>query len=596
MTRQRTLGLALLSILGLFVAKAAESPTLVLGNGFNKTVSYQSVTSTDTAGAAICYTQEQMTPYRGCLLTEIHVDIGQLAGSDTVRVFVGPSPTGKPIYEARFKQQKTGWNTFRLDSALTLDGSALCIGYEVTGTRLLRYSNPLVAGEEWLRKNDAGGWQRYEGDFAASLYATLEGDVPRRNLALCTTVMPHFARRGEPMAFSGQLANLGADTIRSISFTLLADGEAVATETISGLGIAPRKRGTFSLSQLALTAEGDYEVAIEATEVNGGADASPADNRSRTASLVCRDNFTRRKVLMEVFSTEKCTGCPAGHRTIANVMGGKDDIVEIGHHAGFYTDTLTVAASVAYEWFYKPDRLYAPAVMFDRSAHADNYPTVYQDGVPVIGVETGNLEAAYSESAATPAFVALDVDAAWDEATRRLIVAVKGSQLLPLTQPDSLRLNVAITEDSVFSTTQRNSEGSFFHRHALRQTLTPTWGEPVEVADGFSRTYETAIPQGWNEHKINVVAFVANHDATDNTNCRVYNVETASLAHDGASALPQMATGHREAPKKQMVDGRVTLPAGTTSLCIYDLQGRIVRRLDRATPEACLAKGLYVVR
>lgn len=592
--KRQTLGLALTSMLGLFVARAAESPTLVLGNGFNRTVSYQSVTSADTVGSALLYGPEQMQIYKGCRLTEIHVDLGALAGSDTVRVFVGHSPTGKPLYEGLFKQQKTGWNTFRLDSALTLDGSALCVGYEVTGVRLLRYSNTLVAGEEWLRKNNERGWQRYDDDYSASLYATLEGDVPRRNLVLGTTVMPSYARTGEAMAFSGQFANLGADTIRSLTFALLADGQRVATATVDGLGVAPRKRGTFALDQFSLPSEGDYGVAIEATEVNGGADVSPADNRSRTVSLLCRERFARRKVLMEVFSTEKCTGCPAGHRTIANVLGGKDDIIEVGHHAGFYTDTLTVDASVAYEWFYKEGRLYAPAVMFDRTSFAGNYPTAYADGVPVAGVETGNLQAGYAESAATPAHVALGVEPLWDASTRRLTVTVDGSQLLPLPQPDSVRLNVFLTEDSVFSTTQRNSEGSFFHRFVLRQTLTPTWGEPVDAAQGFRRSFGVTIPREWDERRLQVVAFVANHDATDKTNCRVYNAE-ACFACPSATSLVQLKANARCARAKRRLEGNVELPHGVPSLCVYDLQGRLVRRLDKSHPQAHLSRGIYII-
>lgn len=594
---QQILGLALVSMMGLFAARAAESPSLVLGNGFNRTVSYQSVTGTDTVGAALHYSSTQMQPYKGCRLTEVHIDLGTLTGSDSVRVFIGPSLTGKPLYEARYKQQKEGWNTFALSTPLTLDGSETFIGYEVVGTRMLRYSNPLVSGEEWLRKNNEKGWQLYEDVYAASLYAKLEGDVPRRNLVMGTTVMPSYAKTGEPMAFSGLFVNLGADTIRSLTFSLLVDGKPTATQTLDGLNVLPRKRGSFTLDAFKLTEAGDYEMALEASQVNGEADAYPTDNRSRTTSLLCRDTFTRRKVLMEVFSTENCTGCPAGHRTIANVLGGKTDIVEIGHHAGYYTDTFTVEASVAYEWFYKEHKLYAPAVMFDRTMYADNYPSVYSDGVAVTGVETTALNAGYTESAATPAYVSIEVTPAWDEATRRLSVSVSGHELLPIPQPDSTRLHVMLTEDSVFSTTQRNSEGSFHHRYVLRQTLTPIWGEPIRTADGFSRTYEATIPKEWNAEKLQAVAFVANHDGTDKTNCRVHNAAEASAVHPEASAIRQLRQKAQPLPlRKRYVSGPVALPEGAAAMQIYDLQGRHICTLTPANPKTSLTQGIYLTR
>lgn len=592
----RILGLALISLMGLSAAKAAESPTLILGNGYNKTVSYQSVTSTDTVGSALHYTADEMMIYEGCQLTEVHVDLGTLTGNDSVRVFVSSSLTGKPLYEGKHVQQKTGWNTFTLPTPLTLDGQELFIGYEVTGTRMLRYSNPLVKGEEWLRKNNEKGWQRYGDIYAASLYATLTGNVPRRNLVMGDVVMPFYAKTGEPMAFSGQFVNLGADTIRTVSFSLLLNGTPTATQTVDGLNVLPRKRGYFTLDQFSVASEGDYQLRLEASAVNSGEDASAFDNCSRTVGLLCRDQFTKRKVLMEVFSTEKCTGCPAGHRTINNVMGDKTDLIEIGHHAGYYTDTFTVAPSVDYEWFYKAHRIYAPAVMFDRSAYTANYPTAYSDSVAIVGVETGNLNAGYTESAATPAYVDLQLTPTWDEATRKLSVTVDGSQLLSLPQPDSVRLNVVLTEDSVFSTTQRNSEGSFYHRYVLRQVLTGTWGDPVDVANGFTQTFETTLPTAWNEARINVVAFVANYDSTDKTNCRVYNTAEESLAHHGASAIQTVLAATPQPQAKLYVDGPLTLPDGIATLTVYDLQGRPVARLNMVKPTANLPRGLYIIR
>lgn len=527
----RTLwSLVLLLILGSSSACAEGDPTLILGISRNMSTVYEGTSG--TSGAAVHYGVTTMKAYQGCTITELRVDLGAASGTDSIRAFVASSLTGQPLAEQRFTSTGAGWATIVFDQPYTVTGEAVYIGYEMQGLKTMRYSTALVPGEEWVRKRDSD-WQRYKGDNAASFYAIVTGEnLPQHNICLRQSVLPEYAQTGKALTLGGDIINLGTEAVTDVTVSLVANGETVGTQTISGLRVKNRRLGTFSLDGLTLPAAGDYELQLVVTAVNGEADADPSDNTSRTVSVLCRDTFTARRTLMEVFSTERCTNCPTAHDNIEQSLADKTDIIEVGHHAGFYTDWLTVDASTDYEWFYRKGNLHAPALMFDRTSHFDNYPEIYTDTVPVTDV--GNLATLYAAATAVPALATVDLQTSYDQAARTLSVSVSGEQLLPISQPDSIRLNVWLTEDSIFSTSQAGSGGTFYHRHALRRLLTPTWGETYSLDDAGTRTYTTTIDTEWNASRMSVVAFLANYDSTDKYNCRVLNA--ARVAVDPTAA------------------------------------------------------------
>lgn len=516
--------LALLTILGFSSANADENPSLILGNCRKMTISYEGTSG--TSGSALHYGAETMAAYKGCTISEVRVDLSGASATDSIRVFISSSLTGEPLAEQRYTSTKAGWTTITFDQPYTITGEAIYIGYEMQGLKSIRYAEAVVPGEEWVRKRSSD-WQLYTGGYSASFYATVTGNVPHRNICLTHAVLPEYAKPNDALTLAADFINLGLDTIHSVTVALLANGEAIGQQTIDGLKVTNRKQATIDLQGIALPSSGDYTLQLEVTAVNGGEDADRSDNRSRTASVLCRDDFTPRKTLMEVFSTERCTNCPTAHRTLERELGQKTDIVEVGHHSGFYTDWLTVDESVDYEWFYRRGNLHAPAVMFDRTSHFDNYPEIYKDTVPVTDV--GNLGTIYKASTDVPALASIDLQTNYDETSRKLTVSVSSAQLLPIAQPDSIRMNVWLTEDSVFSSTQAGASGSFYHRHTLRRELTPTWGEPYKLGETGTMTFETTLDEEWNANRMEVVAFVAKRDATDKYNCRVLNAAAQAV-------------------------------------------------------------------
>ena len=283
-------------------------------------------------------------------------------------------------------------------------------------------------------------------------------------------------------------------------------------------------------------------------------------------------SFSQRKVLVEVFSTERCVNCPAGHETLAYALGGKPDVIELVHHAGFFTDKFTIAESTAYEWFYKSDEYmstFAPAFMMDRT-HWDDLPDYYYYPTPMsMSFGSKALKAAYAEAAAVPALANISITPTYNADERRLALDVEAEALVATEGYEHPALNVFLTESDIFSVSQEGTFGSYTHQHVARQCLTTTWGEAFEAGGTISRHYEVVLPEGWNADNMTAVAFVANYNARSNADCRVMNAEEVKLTGAG------------------VVDGLQRPTAAAAPSAVYNLQGQ--RMADGPLPH-----GLYI--
>lgn len=284
-------------------------------------------------------------------------------------------------------------------------------------------------------------------------------------------------------------------------------------------------------------------------------------------------SLAQRNVLVEVFSTERCTNCPAGHETLAYALGGKPNVIELVHHAGFFTDKFTIPESTAYEWFYKCSdysSTFAPAFMMDRT-HWDALPDYYYYPTPMsMSFGSKALKAAYAEAAAVPALANISITPTYNADERLLSLDVEAEALVATEGYEHPALNVFLTENEVFSVSQEGTFGSYTHQHIARQCLTTTWGEAFEAGGTISRRYEVVLPEGWNADNMTAVAFVANYNARSNADCRVMNAEEVKLIGTQGN-----------------VDGLQHPAAAAIPSAVYNLQGQ--RMADGPLPH-----GLYI--
>lgn len=260
---------------------------------------------------------------------------------------------------------------------------------------------------------------------------------------------------------------------------------------------------------------------------------------------------TKRRVLMEIFSTELCNQCPQAHKNIERLFGnGGDSIIMLGHHAGFYTDDFSLPESVDYEWFYSPNRgTYAPAAMMDRTCGSDQLPNVFQDGVPMFdGSKASCLQPAYAMAADIPAYAKVKAEVSYDVPTRLLTAKVSGYLMRQLPTVSDMRLNVFLAEDSVFTQLQSGSYGSYYHRHLARHCFTTTWGEAVAMDEDFERTYTLTLPDDWNAAKVEVIAFLTNYNPDDRNNCQVLNATSAPAIEPGTEGIAPIRPDKEDKP------------------------------------------------
>ena len=164
-----------------------------------------------------------------------------------------------------------------------------------------------------------------------------------------------------------------------------------------------------------------------------------------------------------------------------------------------------------------------------------------------------------------------------DDETRTVSVNVKGSQLLPVAGADMARLYVFLTEDSIFTTTQNGALGNFWHRHAARKSLTPSWGDVIDLQEGYEADYSFVIPEEWNIDKMTAVAFVAKYNPDDKNDCNVLNANSVDLL-DVTSGIRLIGTDHSD----------------DTPHAIYNLAGMRLKSLPE-TAGPGHRKQLYIV-
>ena len=580
--KKRIMGAALMVLFGINAYADTANTTLIIGNNKKSSAGLESVKGATDVGSAIFFDANYMSAYKGCKLIDIQIAFPDTTANGAITIFLSHDLNGEPFYKETVDAKKAKWNTFELAKPYTIDGSALYVGYTIKESQYICYGTQLVKNPEYI-KGKNGKWTLYEDNYSASLLATITGDnMPQHNVRLGVTNLPAYVKPGQVINYFGTYQNLGVAPVNSLTFALYDGDKELCSEHVEGLQTSSRREGSFELSQMKVPENGDYNLRLCIKSVNDEADAVTADNWSESVQTKCRDSYQDRKVLLETFSTEKCSGCPAAHLAINNAIKDMTDIIEIGHHAGFMADKYTIPTSSEYEWFYPSYRTFAPAMLVDRSDFRKTLPEIFKYETPILEASAENVLEAYKMAKQTPALATVNITKELNTSTRNVSIQVEGKQLLPLATPDSVRLYVFLTEDSIYTKRQAGAKGGFYHRHSPRVSLTPTWGDKIDIGNGYKCNYTTTLDKAWDMTKMNVVAFVANYNPTNQSDCYVLNTEKLDLW--------DAATG---------IDGPKAEATAFTSWIITDMYGRTINSGSEASSLSAayssLGHGIYVV-
>ena len=559
----------------------------------------------DTVGAAVFVSADELENKVGAELT--HLSVYHI-GSTTpkyLKMFVTYNLDSVAVYEKEIDVTvvKEGWNTFELDSALTLTGDSLYLGYYYSSSAVASYAvanNSTI--KSFIQKGVSADWTSTKG---VAVYGTIVGDnLPGLDVVVTSDVKSIDAEKGKIFSIPFVIENVAADTIESIELTC-DFGDSVEIKTIYTI-LAYRESMELAYENIILDEVGKKDLVFTVTKLNGNPDLTP-ENNVHVVNVNVVERIVKRKVLLEIFSTENCTNCPQGHEIVeASIDGRHEDVIEVGHHVGFYTDQWTVPDDTIYMNFYYAAIVttFAPAGMIDRTlfTKADGHKNPYQggDSCVVFDVQGADIWNMLNVQLARPAYAWIDLTTNFNEEDSTLTINTSGKSVTEL--GGEPRLTVYVTEDNLASERQAgwNSDlrGLYYQHNVNRYIATDVWGDQVALNEGFEKEYKVKVQPNWNVDNLNVVAFVHNYSTKPNvkeryTDFNVYNAEKVQVrAHD--VAVDDVENGAIFAFVHQDV---LEIVGEYESGVIYNVNGQAVATL-RGSPTMSITNipnGVYVV-
>ena len=287
---------------------------------------------------------------------------------------------------------------------------------------------------------------------------------------------------------------------------------------------------TINITDLKTPAtEGKYTLKITAKTKTGD---QQQDNNTYTVEQEIYASGFQRKVLIEKFTGQSCSACPNGAEIVkATRAAFEGRTIEVAHHEGFGADAFTLTESTDYANFFYSQPKFSPAIMIDRNVANSENPE------SVVGRVNDNATPLFTEEVLAKALESIaplnvNITHTYNEANRQLTVTVSGEAIQAL---PNARVNVWLTQSNI-KAFQLKGGDDYTHNHALRTILTGTWGEPLVLTpdNKYEMTFRCQVPEKVGEFPVvledlEIVAFVADYDATNSFNCRVHNAEAVAL-------------------------------------------------------------------
>ena len=152
---------------------------------------------------------------------------------------------------------------------------------------------------------DGGGWLYGLGIDDFAVFAPYNFDVAMESLNMPTTLGLNNA----PFTFEGTLRNYGGATITSATINYSVNGGTPATESLSGLSIAPYDTYTWThTTAWNPSTTGTYSVDFYALPINGTFDQNTS-NDNLNVSIEVLTATADRVVLAEEFTSSTCGPC-----------------------------------------------------------------------------------------------------------------------------------------------------------------------------------------------------------------------------------------------------------------------------------------------
>ena len=587
----------------------------------NKSTGVGFSTTEATYGEAIRIPASKAATFKGRQISGVRTMLSTRKVSNA-KIFLTKELGGTPVAEASVtvpsNYRAGNYLDLKFSSPVELDGSEFYVGYTLTlnepnGGKPCLYDQTydFAEGTSWAYAD--GSWidVSSKGYGAPVLKFIVDSAPSVADVVVKPFSTTNFYKASQSYGILGELYNFGNTPITTLTFTTQVGDEAPETHEYNGLNVTPNTSYQFYLENVKPESVGNMKLTVNVSSVNGTTDADESDNKQESNIYVYPANMKKR-ILIEKFTGQACGNCPEGDVAInAAVKGREDDFVVVAHHtylSGTTGDLFAVNESFSLgSWFFNSNSSYAPAGMVNRAPYTSGLSTV------VFGNGGGGLTEGLTPGIMlqdkTEPYISVGLNNNFDETTRKGTVdVVLHTYHLPTVASDKLKhtVNVYLTQDGIVGY-QSGGGSAYTHNHALRQCLTGTWGDVVELNEGetITKTYEYEIPEKiestYSHAKLdavpanmNIVAFV--NDITDSPlTCVVYNANTIPVTTNGQTEGISKAQVTENTAHAFVNGNQLSVSGAYRKAEVYDLSGKQVGVLT-GNGAVQLTKGVYVVR
>lgn len=525
--------------------------------------------------------------------------------AENVKGFVTSSLGGKNDCEMTVSSITPRFTDYKFPEPYTITGdndlyAGFTLDFTGQGLSVMSYdqSAELPAGLSWAYTGS--GWDNVVYGGAPAVLLVLDEMPSYADAMLKPMSFSSYYTAGKTYTFNGQINNPGTETINSLDLNVQVGNGTVVTKHLDGIGLKPNGNYDFTIDDCAVSESGNLSFDISITNVNGKEDADMQDNALTEHKFIYPENF-KKQVLLEMYTGMGCVNCPGGHEVVEAAIAEADDAVLVEHHTYSRGDNLSMQESMDYLWYFNSDMTYAPGIMCNRSPYTDGLTT------PVVNAkDPASVNAILTSARNKAPYASIDLNTAFNPDTRVLTATVTVSTIEEPLLPEN-RINVFLTQNGIYGDdfAQTGAGGNYVHNHAMRGSLTGTWGEAIEMKAGgtVTKTYTYTVPDNIVStaspaqypvpavpEDMQVVAFVMGVSDSPETNI-IYNVASAPVT-GGASGIEDIQDDSEQIAI-YADGGRILVKGDVAEACVYNVSGEPVAYGTQSTR---LPEGLYIVK
>ena len=470
---------------------------------------------------AIYLPATMLQTYNGATITAIRAGLASKVNIDTVRVWVRGQLDGENLAVGTITIKtepkiKKGWNEVPLEQPIAVDATeGLYIGYsyhQKAATGAFSAVGSQLPNAFFAQLSPDDEWQDMSSLGILSIEATLEDvSAPDYEVGITSAKAAPWSDAGTYQLTVG-ISNNGQKDITGLTLlTQYANTNEAFTEHFE-LPLAAGESSTLTYTIVKRDRDEAGDIIVSIASIDDGEDAFDGNN-----TMTARFAY-QRKVLIEEYTTERCSNCPRVAGWLHNIMNTReyrDNVIAVCHHAGYGTDWMTQQCDLDLMNFFNVG--YAPAMMWDRAPLFNSGTTIH------ICPEYSEITESIEKRLAEEPHAVLSFTKDFNEDTGVLNINIIGERNAVFTN-NPVRLIVYVLENNIPDAKQASGGDDYMQQHVIRAYNDNTWGDEIAWdVNSFSMDYTFQIDSSWNRDNLEVVGIICSYNSSNKFDCVIEN-------------------------------------------------------------------------